>query len=185
MAAGKDVRTREVLLVGGGVLGGTLLGVAAFRYMTPVRVRNTGSSAPVYVPPTTGSGTTTTQVPGVEVLTPASVSPLSVSAPATSTAAPTVTDLVATNLTNGLTTLTWAGTLVSSWVQSDGTRADNVGYDLYQKVSGGNWRLLEPEVYPPLTLEGISHGAVLGVAPVYALPSGALIAGGIISVTVG
>lgn len=172
-------RTKEGLVVGG-VVAGVAVAVVAADKLLP-------KAAATYMPlqpmrprgvPTAGS-----DIPGIGVLGPVAAQP-DTAAPSTSASAPTITNLQATPLSGGVTTLTWTGTLVSEWTQPDGTVADSIGYNLYLK-RGGRWALLEPEVYPPVTIKGLSSGDVLGVAPIYSLPSGDTVGGTIQSVTVG
>jgi hypothetical protein len=171
-----DARTKRDVAVGA---GGAVLGALVVTILPAIRVRPVGLTTPA-TPAAPSPGTTT--VPGISTLGPAPAQPATAT-PSSSPSAPTVSDLQITASGSGTFVLTWTGTLVASWVQADGTSADNIGYDLYLR-QGSVWKLLQVEVYPPLTVSGLKSGDVLGVAPVYALSDGTTIGGAISAVTV-
>jgi hypothetical protein len=165
-------RAREGLVVGGAIAGGVAVGLLlADRVLGSPASGGGGSTA------TAGSGAGSPT--GIGVMNPAP----GAAVPSSSSTAPTVTNLQATPLSGGATTLTWTGTLVTEWTQPDGRVADSIGYDLYVQ-RGGRWVLVEPEVYPPLRVTNLQAGDTLGVAPVYVLADGTVVAGAISPVTV-
>lgn len=119
------------------------------------------------------------EVSAEEELTPPS--PKVAALPSTAPDAPTISDLKAVLDKDGAAHLTWTGTTVTVWHTDQGA-GGNVGYNLYRHESGA-WALLEVEVYPPTEVPDSAVGDVLGVAPVYVLPSGAVVGGAIQSVT--
>jgi hypothetical protein len=102
--------------------------------------------------------------------------------PSADPAAPTVPRVQATANLDGSATVVWEGTTATSWTTPQG-RATCAGYAVYRK-DGSSWGPIVDSAYPPAKVPDAPAGTVLGVAPLYHLPSGELVAGSAASVTV-
>jgi hypothetical protein len=167
----------EALVVGAGLLAALLL---AGRRTVPAAAPAAPSVTTAPPASSTGGAVLATTAPTITTLTAPQPTGLAASPPASaSSGAPTVTNLEASRDSSGIVTLTWQGTLQAVW-----NGADNEGYDLFEQAPDGSWQVLQSEVEPPLRIQGVPSGTVLGIAPVYLTPDGRIISGAISAVTV-
>lgn len=128
---------------------------------------------------TVATGVTTQTTAGVtsQTVRPPSGSRRLKALPTTSPSAPGVGSLRLVSFSKGVAVLTWTGG-PATW-----NGADNTGYNLYVQ-RGGAWTVAGIEVEPPLSVDGLSPGDLVGIAPTYLTPSGQEVAGQVAGVKI-